>query len=444
MQVPSLIGHTQELLGIILPSKKPADALIDIFFRSHKYLGSHDRKFIAEASYGTLRYLRTCELMAQSALAGVDEKVFEGDRILFLIVAYFFLMRNKVNVTPEQISSKLKNKKLIERVAHIFDALSKPLSLSKESAVERIGVHYSFPDWIVQRLVEEYGENDAEKICSSLNEQAPLTLRVNTLKTTVEQCQAELSKHGIETTKTLVSPFGLNLSKRINVFSLLLFQDGWFEVQDEGSQLLPYLTDPKPNSKILDVCAGAGGKTLEFAALMKNRGEIFATDINRYRLKELRKRMKRAGAQNIRIQEDQTIEDLHEHYSHFFDLVFVDAPCSGLGTIRRNPGMKWMVTKQSVQDVSEKQRSILESAAQLVKPRGQLLYATCTLLKQENEDVVEEFMSRHPEFTFVGIGPLIQKWRTREVTTGSYFKLLPHKHGTDGFFCAVLNKQTDR
>jgi len=200
MQVPSLIGHTQELLGIILPSRKPADALIDIFFRSHKYLGSHDRKFIAEASYGTLRYLRTCELMVQSAIAEVNEKVYEEDKILFLIVAYFFLTGNKVNVTPEQISSKLKNKKFTERMAHVFDSFSKPLLLTNKSTVERIGVQYSFPDWIVQRLVEEYGENDAEKICSSLNEQAPLTLRVNTLKTTVEQCQAELSKHGIEAT----------------------------------------------------------------------------------------------------------------------------------------------------------------------------------------------------------------------------------------------------
>ena len=444
MQVPSLIGHTQELLGIILPSRKPADALIDIFFRSHKYLGSHDRKFIAEASYGTLRYLRTCELMVQSAIAEVNEKVYEEDKILFLIVAYFFLTGNKVNVTPEQISSKLKNKKFTERMAHVFDSFSKPLLLTNKSTVERIGVQYSFPDWIVQRLVEEYGEFDAEKICSSLNEQAPLTLRVNTLKTTVEQCQAELSKHGIEATKTPISPFGLNLSKRINVFSLSFFRDGWFEVQDEGSQLMPYLTDPKPNSKILDVCAGAGGKTLEFAALMKNRGEIFATDINKYRLKELRKRMKRAGAQNIRIQEIQAIEDLNEHYSQFFDDVFVDAPCSGLGTLRRNPGMKWMITEESVREVSEKQKSILESAAQLVKPGGQLLYATCTLLKQENEDVVEEFILRHPEFTFVDIEPMIGKWRIREVTTGSYFKLLPHKHGTDGFFCVVLNKQGDR
>ncbi|MGD0038262.1 MAG: RsmB/NOP family class I SAM-dependent RNA methyltransferase, partial [Bacteroidota bacterium] len=285
---------------------------------------------------------------------------------------------------------------------------------------------------------------EVEKICASLNGQAPITLRVNTLKTTVEQCQAELSKQGVETTKTLLSPFGLNLAKRINVFSLPIFRDGWFEVQDEGSQVLPLLIDPKPNAKLLDVCAGAGGKTLEFAALMKNRGEIFATDINSYRLEELRKRTKRAGAQNVRIQEIQAIEDLIEQYSDFFDIVFVDAPCSGLGTVRRNPGMKWMVTEQTVNEVSDKQKSILSSSAPLVKPGGRIVYATCTLLRQENEDVIEEFMVRNPEFNLVEANGLLEKWHNELFTAETFFKLLPHIHGTDGFFCAVLEKHTVR
>jgi 16S rRNA (cytosine967-C5)-methyltransferase len=345
MQISSLIGHTQELLGIVLGSKKPADALIDTFFRAHKYLGSHDRKFIAETTYGTLRHLRKCELMVTTAMAELNETLFEEDKILFLVVAYLSLQGKMQNVTPENVSSKLKSAQLSEKMAYVLRAFTKPVTIPTSSAVVRIGIEYSFPDWMAQKLIEQYGENEVDKICASLNEQAPLTLRVNMLKTTVEQCQAELSKQGVETTKTSLSPFGLNLSKRINVFSLSIFRDGWFEVQDEGSQLLPFLIDPKPNAKLLDVCAGAGGKTLEFAALMKNRGEIFATDINSYRLEELRKRMKRAGAQNVRVQEIQAIEDLNEQYSNFFDIVFIDAPCSGLGTIRRNPGMKWMVTE---------------------------------------------------------------------------------------------------
>jgi len=444
MQISSLIGHTQELLGIVLNSKKPADALIDTFFRAHKYLGSHDRKFIAETTYGTLRHLRKCELMLNSAMAELDETLFNEDKILFLVIAYLSLQGRMQDVTPERISSKLKSSRLAESAENIFHTFTKSITIPTESAIVRIGIEHSFPDWMVQKLIEQYGENEVDKICASLNEQAPLTLRVNTLKTTVEQCQVELSKQGIEVTKTLISPFGLNLSKRINVFSLPMFRDGWFEVQDEGSQLLPLLIDPKPNAKLLDVCAGAGGKTLEFAALMKNRGEIFATDINSYRLDELYKRAKRAGAQNIRVQEIQSVEDLAEKYSNFFDIVFVDAPCSGIGTIRRNPGMKWMVTEQTVDEVVGKQKSILHFSAALVKSGGRLVYATCTLLKQENEDVVEEFMVRHPEFKLVEANGLVNKWNNGLITTGPFFKLLPHINGTDGFFCAVLEKPAVR
>jgi 16S rRNA (cytosine967-C5)-methyltransferase len=441
MQISSLIGHTQELLGIVLNSKKPADALIDTFFRSHKYLGSHDRKFIAETMYGTLRHLRKCELMVTSAMTELGETLFEEDKILFLVVAYLFLQRQTQDVSPENISSKLKSTRLAEKMAYVLRTFTKPVNIPTESAIDRIGIEYSFPNWMVQKFIEQYGESEVEIICASLNEQAPITLRVNTLKTTVEQCQAELNKQGIEATKTLLSPFGLNLSKRINVFSLPVFREGWFELQDEGSQLLPFLIDPKPNTKLLDLCAGAGGKTLEFSALMKNRGEIFATDINSYRLEELRKRSKRAGAQNVRVQEIQAIEDLYGQYSNFFDIIFVDAPCSGLGTIRRNPGMKWMVTEQTVNEVSEKQRSILHSSAPLVKSGGRIVYATCTLLRQENEDVVEEFIMRHSDFKLVDANGLLDTWQDGLITTGSFFKLLPHIHGTDGFFCAVLEKQ---
>ena len=215
--------------------------------------------------------------MVASTMAELNEALLEEDKTLFLVVAYLSLQGKIQNVAPEDVSSKLKSTQLAEKMALGSNIFTKPVTIPSESAVGPIGIEHSFPDWMVQKLFEQDDESEAENICASLNEQAPITLRVNTLKTTVEQCQAELNKQGIETTSTALSPFGLNLSKRINVFSLPIFQDGWFEVQDEGSQLLPFLIDPKPNAKLLDVCAGAGGKTLEFAALMKNRGEIFAT-----------------------------------------------------------------------------------------------------------------------------------------------------------------------
>ena len=290
MHISSLLGHTQELLGVILKSDRPADSLIDTYFRARKYLGSHDRRFIAETTYGTLRHLRKCEYHLTTALAGINENLQNDDKIVLLIVAYLSFERKILEITPEILLTRLTSTQTKENVALLLTNLAKPPTISVESVIQRIGIEYSFPDWMVERFVQQYGESEAEKICSSLNEQALLTLRVNTLKASVEQCQEELRKQGIETTRTSLSPVGLNITKRINVFSLPVFRDGWFEVQDEGSQLLPILLDPKPNAKVLDVCAGAGGKTLELAALMKNRGEIFATDINGFRLEELRKR----------------------------------------------------------------------------------------------------------------------------------------------------------
>jgi len=442
MHISSLLGHTQELLDAIFKSNRPADSLIDTYFRARKYLGSHDRRFIAETTYGTLRHLRKCEYHLNTALVGISDNLLHNDKTILLVVAYLSLEEKNLGITPEIVLPKLTDRQVKENVALLLTQLVRPSAILTESVIQRMGIQYSFPDWMVERFIQQYGEREAEKICSSLNEQAPLTLRVNTLKASVEQCQEELHKQGIETTRTSLSPIGLNLAKRINVFSLPIFRDGWFEVQDEGSQLLPIFLDPKPNAKVLDVCAGAGGKTLELAALMKNRGEIFATDINGFRLEELRKRTKRAGVQNVRVQEIEAVENLAIRYNAFFDIVFVDAPCSGLGTIRRNSGMKWMVTEQTVKEMSEKQKAILHSSIPLVKSEGRLVYATCTLLRQENEDVIEEFLTLHPEFTVVQLNgdlPLVQS--VGGTSTDSFLKLFPHINGTDGFFCAVLKKR---
>jgi 16S rRNA (cytosine967-C5)-methyltransferase len=211
-------------------------------------------------------------------------------------------------------------------------------------------------------------------------------------------------------------------------------------VQDEGSQLLPMLIDPKPTAKLLDACAGAGGKSLGFAALMKNRGEIFATDTNGYRIKELKKRSRRAGAFNIRPVEVDALADLTEKYSGYFDVVFVDAPCSGLGTIRRNPGLKWTVTEETVAEIAEKQSSILRQCVPLVKPGGRLVYATCTLIRRENEDIVDRFIEENPTFQLVKPELLLGKLGIDSKASENYVKLFPHIHGTDGFFCAIMEK----
>ncbi len=442
MQMTSLIGHTQELLGIILGSDKPADSLIDTFYRSRKYLGSHDRGFITKVTYATLRHLRRCEYHLDRSLAEFPEKLLNTDRTLLLLATSLVLFPASQMVTVNILLPLVKGTRLQEQLPQIFENLQKPEILPIENNVERLGVRYSFPDWMIEQFILLYGNEEAEQLCASMNEPAPLTIRVNTLKADVETCRKELAKQEIETTPVKYSPFGLNVTRRVNMFSLNAFRDGLFEVQDEGSQLLPLLIDPKPNAKVLDACAGAGGKTLELAALMKNRGEIFASDINKFRLEELRKRTKRAGVQNVRVLPIDSIDELHEKYSGFFDIVLVDAPCSGLGTIRRNPGMKWMVTKEMIAEIAEKQKMILQSAAPLVKSGGRLVYATCTILNQENEDQINTFLAANADFQLQDASLIIEKWNFKTMTSNGFIKLLPHRHGTDGFFCALMEKRT--
>ncbi len=438
MQLPSLLGHTQELLAQVLSSSKPPDNLIDSFFRSRKYLGSHDRRFIAEALYGTLRHLRRAEVILHSALNGVNVSPTEQARLLPIV----YLLRIEGQDITDDLKKILQSSSIRIASDELVDRIKNAPLPSPADEFERIGLEYSFPKWMVDRFVAQYGISETEQICRSLNEQAPITLRVNSLKGTVEECQSALQREAVETTRTRFSSNGLNVAKRMNVFGLRSFRDGLFEVQDEGSQLICLLLDPKPTFRVLDACAGAGGKSLALAAIMKNRGEIVAADVNRYRLDELRKRARRAGAHNIRPRVVDDLADLREEFAGYFDLILIDAPCSGIGTIRRNPGMKWSVTEETVQEVSEKQRHILSSIAGLVKPGGRIAYATCTLMEEENEAVVESFLEKQDDFNIVDPSSLVEKWNLTEACSGHFIKLMPHVHGTDGFFCAIMQRKT--
>ncbi len=365
------------------------------------------------------------------------QDVKKEDGLLLILVAYLVTIGGQ-KLTVADLTPKLTSPNLKEQAIKLLARLGEEPSFAHYGSIERLGIQYSYPDWMVKKLVDQYGDDEAELLLKNLNEPAPLTLRVNLLKTTIEQLEKELNDQAIQTTRTKISPFGLQITKRLNVFSLKAFQDGHFEVQDEGSQILPLLVDPKPTAKVLDACAGAGGKSLGFAALMKNRGEIFASDTNGYRLKELKKRSRRAGAFNIRPVEVKDLGELATKYQGYFDVVFVDAPCSGLGTIRRNPGMKWTVTEETVREVSEKQAAILEQCASLVKPHGRLIYATCTVLKEENEDIVSRFIAKNPKFNLKIPERMMAQIGLDNAKAGDFIKLKPHIHGTDGFFCAMM------
>lgn len=440
MKLASLLGHTYEVLQLYFTTGKPADHLIDTFFRSRKYLGSRDRRFIAETAYGVLRHLRFYQYAAEQALGESYRMVSEEKQLSYVIAAYLASGSEGDAVTFGAIEEFIRSKNA-EMTVKDFPTKIQGCEIPQAVDQAGIGLRYSFPDWMVRRFVDAYGLEGAEKLCASLNDPPSVTLRVNLLKTSVAGCQQRLEKEGIATERTPISPFGLILKNRLNVLQLQSFREGFFEVQDEGSQLLPLLIDLKSTDKVLDACAGAGGKTLELAALMKNRGEIIAADVNEFRLKELKKRARRARAFNIRTKVIDFSNPVQHEDDLKFDVVLVDAPCTGVGTIRRNPGMKWSVTESSVEEISQKQLAILSHASEFVKSEGLLVYATCTLFREENEDVIERFLLRFPHFTIHNPTVHLKRVRLDALKADPYIRLLPHIHGTDGFFCAFMRKK---
>jgi 16S rRNA (cytosine967-C5)-methyltransferase len=304
---------------------------------------------------------------------------------------------------------------------------------------ERLGIETSLPPFVVERLLVELGD-ETSAAASALNRRAPLTVRVNTLKGTREQLQPLLEAEGVTVTPTALSPFGLQLETRTNAHALKAFKAGWFEIQDEGSQLLGMLVDAPPR-KVLDACAGAGGKTLQLAAQMGNRGELFALDVDARRLGELKLRARRAGAFNVRI---ATIDDSDQAVASLtgqFERVFIDAPCSGSGTLRRKPDARNRLSEAMLDEHAALQLQLLKRFAPLVKPGGRLVYGTCSILRQENESVVEQFLGTHNEFSHLDASQWLPLESAERCVVNKNLRLFPHRHNTDGFFGAVFQRQ---
>jgi 16S rRNA (cytosine967-C5)-methyltransferase len=420
MRLSSIAGHVTEVFSIFREHPAiPADAVLRRFFVERKYLGAKDRRNIAEYYYGAIRNYRRIE--ARVADTFPDEPISEAQ-----MIAAILLMRGtgpaEVQATFADIGIPFE----LPAIERLADAELERVRLEKLSFIERLGVLYSFPTWCALRIGAEYGMDALEPILTSMNEEAPISLRANTMLTTRENLQQELLREGFESTLSAIAPDAIKIGRRISALSLESFRRGLFEVQDEGSQLVvPFAQIRKTAIKALDACAGAGGKTLHLAALMKNHGEIYASDAEARKLEELKIRSRRSGAQNIRIVlPSQKEKMLGADKTERFDLVLLDVPCTGTGTLRRNPGIKWLLTEQMLAELLAKQRVILEENARFVKPGGTLLYATCSLLKEEGEDQMKWFANIHPEFS------LEETLRTR-----------PDIQGCDGFFVARLRKR---
>jgi len=379
-----------------------ADKVVARALKKDKRWGSHDRKFVAETIYEIVRWKRL-----YTEIAEVKEP-FDRDKI-WRIFAVWAVLRG-YNLPDWKYFEDTP----VRRIKGKFDELTKTRKFRE-----------SIPDWMDELGVKELGEEVWTKEIAAQNEQAKVILRVNKLKTTKEKLRAILMDLNIETEFHKDYPDALILTERANVFLTDAFKDGLFEVQDASSQLVAYFLDVQPGMRVVDTCAGAGGKTLHLASLMENKGQLIAMDLYESKLKQLKIRAKRNGAFNIEprvIESTKTIKKLHEKA----DRVLIDAPCSGLGVLKRNPDSKWKLQPEFIDNIRKVQAEVLESYSKIVKPGGKLVYATCSVLPSENQEQIKHFLSTEigKEFNFV-----------------KDQKVLASESGFDGFYMALLERK---
>ena len=423
----NLIRQAAMMLTNILDFNSPADTKLSEFFRNNRELGTKDRAFVAESVYGVLRRLRYLSTVTANEEGDPDDA-------RKLILAWLLRVQGKSIRELEPVLSEQQTE-----WAHVIKAKStENLPLAVQADVR---------DWLWNKLVAQYGEKEALTICRSMFEQASLDLRVNTIKATREDTLKKMLAENINNEDKIEltphSPTGIRMPGRMNISKHVLFTAGNIEVQDEGSQLLAYLVAPKRGQMVADFCAGAGGKTLAIGALMKNTGRLYAFDISERRLQSLGKRLKRSGLSNLHAQQISGENDPKlKRLNGKFDRVLVDAPCSGFGTLRRNPDLKWRFEEQDIAELNVKQTNILARAAKLTKAGGRLIYATCSLLRDENETIAEAFLSANSDFVLVPANEVLAQQQIK-IDTGKYLNLFPHLHGTDGFFAAVFERKTE-
>jgi 16S rRNA (cytosine967-C5)-methyltransferase len=403
-------------LQIVLPLRSPAEVSLKFFFRDHPELGSQDRAFIADSVYALLRRRHLLESLAP-----------QGTPREMALLALLKL----VGVSLRELQPLLRNGEEAW-LAHIKGQAASALPLA---------IQAEFPDWLVERLRSEMSDAEILALGRAMQEPAPLDLRVNTLLAKREDVLAKLKEDGIAAVPTRYSPTGVRLLSKIALNHHPLFVEGKIEVQDEGSQLLALLLEPRRRDMVVDFCAGGGGKTLLLGALMQSQGRLYAFDVAEKRLANLKPRLARSGLSNVHAQRIEHENDTKvKRLRGKIDRVLVDAPCSGLGRLRRNPDLKWRQTPQEIAEWTKKQASILTAASGLVKPGGRLVYGTCSFLREENEAIVEGFLGQHADFS-LGDAQAVMARQRIDLSCGQLLRLTPHQHGTDGFFAAILERR---
>lgn len=422
-----------ELLDIILETEKPADAVIASYFKGRRFFGSKDRRYTQDLVWQIIRHRArlswalgadnaNARMLVAAALVALEKRPMDS------VAGLFSGAKNG----PAPLAAN--EKRLVEKAS------------SRKLADAPRGARLEVPAWILEKFDKAFGgEADAE--VAALGGEAPLDLRANTLKTTRDAVIARLDAEGLKVSPTRLSPLGIRVAGRTTLGNHLGFKDGLFDVQDEGSQLCALLVDARPGMSVMDLCAGAGGKTLALAAQMNNKGRLIASDLSVTRLERSKLRLRRAGVHNatLRVLEehDKWLKRQTSAQGGSFDRVLVDAPCTGTGAWRRNPDARWRLKPESLANLTAIQDSVLEQGAQLTRPGGRLIYVTCSLLPDENEERVNAFLARDGAFKAVDAA---QVWTEilpgTSPVPGPYLTFSPVRTGTDGFFIAILERTT--
>ncbi|AEB86039.1 RsmB/NOP family class I SAM-dependent RNA methyltransferase [Alicycliphilus denitrificans] len=439
MHPKALLDACAELVRLTLTFEHPADAVVSRYFRDHRELGPRERATLAETAYAVLRRKPLFEQLARSG-SGPKER-----RLAILgFASQLDEQARRADPSARRGPRDFLKSALTAQEKDWLDACD---GVREDELLEP--QRHNLPQWLAAPLKAQLGD-EFWALAASLQEQAPLDLRVNTLQAKREDMRKELAQAGVQAAPTPYSPWGLRVQGKPALSRLDAFARGALEVQDEGSQLLALLLDAKRGEMVVDFCAGAGGKTLAIGAAMRNTGRLYAFDVSGHRLDALKPRLARSGLSNVHPaalahERDERVKRL----AGKIDRVLVDAPCSGLGTLRRNPDLKWRQGPQAVQELAAKQTAILESAARLVKSGGRLVYATCSMLPEENEAIAEAFGAAHPDFAPLAAGELLAQLKVEQAAglcSGGddgmrYLRLWPHRHQTDGFFAAVWQKK---
>ena len=415
---PAVLASAEEVLREILRFTAPADTTLSRYFKDHARLGGRERGAIAECVYAVLRNKNFFTEFSEPN-GGATMR-----RLTLLGMVDAVGIDSRPGLTEEE-GEWLTRMKDIDR------------SLLHKS------LRTNMPKWLWEKLAEQYGEEEALQLADALNRPAPLDLRVNALKADRDKVIEQLAQAPIAATATPFAPLGLRILRKPQLQNLPLFKEGAIEVQDEGSQILAQILGARRGEMVVDFCAGAGGKTLALGAQMRNTGRLYAFDVSEKRLAKLKPRLARSGLSNV-----HPVAIAHERDAKIkrlagkIDRVLVDAPCSGMGTLRRNPDVKWRQQAEGVAELTEKQAAILDGAARLVKFGGRLVYATCSLLDEENDAIAAQFLATHPDFDLVPMHHVLAEQRIA-LEMGDYLKMMPHKHGTDGFFAAVFERKAN-